>query len=248
MSGRPEETVQRSGGDFEVALVHLEPLRRMARRLCGNRADADDLVQETYLAALRHFDQFRPGTNCRAWLFTILRNRFINHARQQGRWVLAVDGPEPWEWPRDLPAAIPTPEEELSRRGLDRPVREALSQLPLRFRRTFLLAEVLGYSHKEVAAACGVPTGTVMSRLFRARRFLRRALGRDSGGQANGNGGPHHPVGQASNGARATVASGRTGASRRRVRERASDAAHPVLVAALSTPHDGREWQGRSYR
>lgn len=116
MTRGAEETARRPAHDFEVALVHLETLRRMARRMCGNRADADDLVQETYLAAFRHFDQFSPGGNCRAWLFTILRNTFLNRLRQRGRLVLALDGREPPCGLAGLVAAVPNPEEELSRR------------------------------------------------------------------------------------------------------------------------------------
>ncbi|HLC20840.1 MAG TPA: sigma-70 family RNA polymerase sigma factor, partial [Candidatus Methylomirabilis sp.] len=75
----------------EVALVHLDRLYHMALRLCQNRTEAEDLVQETYLRAFRHFDQFDPGTNCRAWLFAILRNTFLNRVKRQGREILEPD-------------------------------------------------------------------------------------------------------------------------------------------------------------
>src|SRR5207247_5849214 len=85
----------RNGGqvsEFEgAALVHLDLLYRAALRLTHNRAEAEDLVQETWLRALRHFDQFDPGSNCRAWLLTILRNAFLNRLRREGREVLESD-------------------------------------------------------------------------------------------------------------------------------------------------------------
>jgi len=162
----------------EVALVHLDQLFHMALRLCGNRAKAEDLVQETYFRAFKHFDKFDPGTNCRAWLFAILHNTFVNRLKRERREVLEPDG--------DLESAeidasevmvtITNPEEEFFKHIVDADLVRAIERLPLRFREVVLLADVEECSYKEIAQICGVPVGTVMSRLFRGRRFLRQAL------------------------------------------------------------------------
>jgi len=163
----------------EVALVHLDRLYHMALRLCQNRTEAEDLVQETYLRAFRHFDQFDPGTNCRAWLFAILRNTFLNRVKRQGREILEPDEGELERGGAGLSetmAPLPTPEEELVKHVVDGDLVRALEQLPLRFREVVLLADLEECSYKEIARICGVPTGTVMSRLFRGRGLLRKAL------------------------------------------------------------------------
>jgi len=162
----------------EVALVHLDQLFHMALRLCGNRAKAEDLVQETYFRAFKHFDKFDPGTNCRAWLFAILHNTFVNRVKRERREVLEPDG--------DLESAeidasevmvtITNPEEEFFKHIVDADLVRAMERLPLRFREVVLLADVEECSYKEIAQICGVPVGTVMSRLFRGRQFLRKAL------------------------------------------------------------------------
>jgi len=163
----------------EVALVHLDRLYHMALRLCRNRSEAEDLVQETYLRAFRHFDQFDPGTNCRAWLFAILRNTFVNRLKREGR-----ERPELEEGEldraevnaSDILATIANPEEELLARVGAAELVEALEWLPHRFREMVLLADVEECSYKEISQICGVPVGTVMSRLFRGRQLLRKAL------------------------------------------------------------------------
>jgi RNA polymerase sigma-70 factor (ECF subfamily) len=163
----------------QVALVHLDDLFRMAVRLHKNRADAQDLVQETYFRAFKHFDQFQPGTNCRAWLFAILHNTFVNRLRRGGREVLELDGGDPdrhEDGPLEVMATIADPEEEFFKHVVDADLIKAIERLPLRFREIILLADVEEYSYKEIAQICGVPIGTVMSRLFRGRQRLRKAL------------------------------------------------------------------------
>jgi len=176
-----------TGGDrsreFEaVALVHLDALYQFALRLTHNRSEAEDLVQETCLRAFRSFHRFNPGTNCRAWLFTILRNAFLNRIRQAGRDVLAGESVdlESTTFPgvaETLPARG-HPDEEFFQTVLHGDVDRALKALPLPFREVVILADLEGLAYKEIAQVVGCPIGTVMSRLSRGRGLLRQALGR----------------------------------------------------------------------
>ena len=168
-------------GEFEVvALVHLDALYRSALRLTHNRAEAEDLVQETCLRAFRSFHRFNPGTNCRAWLFTILRNAFLNQVRRGAHEVLEGDTAG-WESAVESatgPAAAEGhPEEELFQTILHGDVDRAIKALQLAFREVVVLADLEGLSYKEVAQVVGCPIGTVMSRLSRGRHLLRDALG-----------------------------------------------------------------------
>lgn len=163
----------------EQALVHLDRVFQFAVRLTRNRTEAEDLVQETYLRAFRHFDQFDPGTNCRAWLFAILHNTFLNQVKRQGRELPGLEEAELERIEADMAggaSVIESPEEELLKRVVDADLIAALDRLPLIFREVVLLADVEECSYKEIAQICGVPMGTVMSRLSRGRRLLRRIL------------------------------------------------------------------------
>lgn len=160
--------------------MHLDALYHVALRLTRNRAEAEDVVQETYLRAFRSFGRFNPGTNCRAWLFTILRNAFLNRVRGQGREVLEAE-PERLETPEALDEARPiagSPEEVFLQSVLHGDVDRALKALPLPFREAVVLVDLEGLSYREVAEVVGCPIGTVMSRLWRGRALLRHALGR----------------------------------------------------------------------
>jgi RNA polymerase sigma-70 factor (ECF subfamily) len=166
--------------DFEeVALVHLDLLYRTALRLTHDRAEADDLVQETWLRALRHFDQFDPGSNCRAWLVTILRNAFLNRLRRQGRKRLECDmtgergDSAPFE---DSAIERSTPEEEFFQTVFHGDVERALKSLAPAFQQVIVLADFEGLTYKEIAQVLNCPIGTVMSRLSRARQLLRTEL------------------------------------------------------------------------
>lgn len=165
----------------EVALVHLDSLYRSALRLTHNRADAEDLVQETCLRALRSFDRFNPGTNCRAWLLTILRNAFLNRIRRAGREILEgslAGGDQALDMLAEPPPVRENPEDEFFQTVLHGDVDRALKSLPLVFREAVILADLEGLTYKGVAQVLDCPIGTVMSRLSRGRHLLRQALSR----------------------------------------------------------------------
>ena len=158
------------GQEFEAAaLPHLNDLFRTAARLLGNSTEAEDIVQETYLLAWKSFDRFEPGTNCRAWLFTILFNA-IRHYRR--KWSdRTVTGETDATLEDGLRYTPPVPEELT-----DEDVLAALDGIPPDFRAVVLLADVQEFSYKETAEILRVPMGTVMSRLSRGRQLLRGAL------------------------------------------------------------------------
>jgi RNA polymerase sigma-70 factor, ECF subfamily len=157
-----------------VALPLTGRLYAVARRLTGSDEDAGDLVQDTFLRAYRTFENFRPGTNCRAWLFTILYSIYLN-ARNRRRPTLL--SPEQLD---TVPAAelAPAPDSAWSQE-----VEQALAGLPSDFRAAVLLVDVEELSYEEAAAAVGCPVGTLRSRLFRGRKLLGAAL-RDHARQA----------------------------------------------------------------
>lgn len=155
------------------ALAHLDSLYGTAVRLTRRGADAEDLVQETYLKAFRSAAQFRPGTNLKAWLFTILYNTFRNMRRDTGRSPIDVDS-ETVELAASAPEA--SPEQLLTRATLDADLQAALDGLPGAFRQAVWLRDVEELTYAEIAAALGVPIGTVMSRISRGRRLLHGRL------------------------------------------------------------------------
>jgi RNA polymerase sigma-70 factor (ECF subfamily) len=166
--------------EFEdVALGHLDTLYRVALRLTHSRPEAEDLVQETCLRAFRSFHRFIPGTNCRAWLITIMRNLFLNRLRQTRHESLDEQlGGDVAESATGPDLAPGNPEEELLQTLLHGDVDRALRALPLTFREAVVLADLEGLSYREVSEVLGCPIGTVMSRLFRGRRLLRQSLKR----------------------------------------------------------------------
>ncbi|MFN2520765.1 MAG: sigma-70 family RNA polymerase sigma factor [Candidatus Limnocylindria bacterium] len=166
----------------EQALSYLDALYRTGLRMTRSEAEAQDLVQETYIKALRFRDQFTPGTNLKAWLFRILTNTFINQYRRKAAQpelteLDDVDEASLYRRMADPSAASATgdPEGELLRGVVDEQVRSALADLPEKFRTTVLL-DVEGFSYKEMAEMLDVPIGTVMSRLHRGRQFLQKRL------------------------------------------------------------------------
>lgn len=158
------------------ALVHLDSLYRVALRLTGSPADADDLVQETLFKAYRSWHQYEPGTNARAWLLTIMRNAFINEYRRRRRQIETADlaGVDPHAVFVAVHEA--DPEGRFFERIIDEKVLEAIDELPEDFRETLVLIDLESLSYQEAARVLEVPVGTVKSRLFRARQRLQRDL------------------------------------------------------------------------
>lgn len=186
---QPEDVRPAAGGtaareQFE-ALVgeHLDRLYSVAVRLTRNRTAAEDLVQEAMLRAWRSFHTFRQGTNIRAWLYRILMNAHYDTHRKQTREPETVPQEEITDFYLYSKARESTalgqaenPELEVLERMMDAEVRGSLESLPLQFRAAVVLVDIEGFSYNEAAEILGVPVGTVMSRLFRGRRLLQRAL------------------------------------------------------------------------
>jgi len=164
----------------DEALPHLDALYTMAIRLARNPDDANDLLQETVLRAYRFFHQFETGTNCRAWMLTILFNNFRNGYRKYSREQPASSAEEfdrkvEGESLRADPAGS-NPESLLSGHGMEGEVEAALGGLPAEFREAILLVDVEELSYQEVSGVLDVPIGTVKSRVSRGRAILRDAL------------------------------------------------------------------------
>ena len=170
-------------GSFETeALACIDSLYRTALRLTRDPADAEDLVQDTYLKAFRAVDRFEPGTNLRAWLFTILHNTARNRARDRARDTVTADS-ETVERAAETASGAGldqpvTPESLLLRNTLDPDLQAAVDALPGVFREAVWLRDVEEFSYAEIAAMLAVPVGTVMSRISRGRRMLFDALSR----------------------------------------------------------------------
>jgi RNA polymerase sigma-70 factor, ECF subfamily len=165
-------------------LTFLEPLYATALRLTRNRADAQDLVQDTLVKAFRFSSRFERGTNLKAWLYTILHNTWRNRRRDAARETVDVDSDlvEEAAAGPDGPAAAETPERILLRDTLDADLQAALDDLPENFRQAVWLRDVEEFTYAEIAAMLGIPIGTVMSRISRGRRLLfeRLSAGRTS--------------------------------------------------------------------
>ena len=155
------------------ALVHLDALYNFAMYLSKRPADAEDLVQETYLRAFRFSHRFQPGTHLRAWLFQILRNTFLTFYRVREREApVAEDGVPEW----DAPMFHDAPENDGTAMDAHTDLERAMRRLPEEFRTVLLLAEVEGLPLEEVARVMACPVGTVKSRIFRAKERLRGLL------------------------------------------------------------------------
>jgi RNA polymerase sigma-70 factor, ECF subfamily len=177
--GQAEDLELRARFEREV-LPLLPSLYPAALRMTRNPTDAEDLVQETYLRAYRGFKGFREGTNLKAWMYRILTNTFINSYRKRQREPVTVQDDDIEDWflyDRLGGTAIEdSAEAEVLERIPDEDIRGALEALPDGFRMAVWLADVEGFSYKEIAEILDIPIGTVMSRLHRGRRALEKAL------------------------------------------------------------------------
>lgn len=177
-----KRTEQQRRKEFEEeALVHLDLLYNSAVQMTRNVADAQDLIQETFLKAYRFFDKFKRGTNCKAWLFKIMKNNYINAFRKRAKEPAKVDF-------EDVEATLEAPPQPLVGTGDEREMKDvfeelveddvkaALDELPFEFKMAVILSDIEGFTYQEIAEIMECPIGTVRSRLSRARRFLQGKL------------------------------------------------------------------------
>lgn len=181
MTSDSETPAQRSQEFEQLVLDHMDMLYAVALKLTRNSTDAEDLVQNAVVKALRFHDKFKEGTYIKAWLLTILRNTFINDYRRKvrsptmtelsGTEAAADRSPDP-----EVHFEVELGDREALMELLDDEVRAALEAVPLDFRLPVIMADMEDKSYKEIADAMNCPLGTVMSRLYRGRKLLREAL------------------------------------------------------------------------
>jgi RNA polymerase sigma-70 factor (ECF subfamily) len=166
--------------DFErEAVPHMDSLYNYALKMIGDSDDASDLIQETYLKAYRFWDKFEKGTNCKAWLFRIMKNTYINTYRKQTKEPDKVDYEDVENFYENIkPSSTDSAhlEKDIYDNLLDDELSEAISSLPEDFRTVVLLCDIEGYTYDEIADFIDCPVGTVRSRLHRARKMLYTKL------------------------------------------------------------------------
>ena len=166
------------------AIPHLDAVYRFAFRLTGSAADAEDLVQETFLRAYRSWDRYEPGTRAKSWLFTICRNAFLRQRQHDSRRDEVMQKAVQTNGANDIgaetvlfmPAYQQDPEGTFFFSVIDRTILEMIDRIPSEFREVVLLSDLEGLSYAEIADVLDVPIGTVKSRLFRGRRLLQEKL------------------------------------------------------------------------
>lgn len=179
MTDRIESKGKRKSFEAE-ALPHMDALYRTALRMTKNSNDAEDLVQETFVKAYRFWDKFETGSNCRAWLFKIMTNIFINDYRAKSRAPQSVDVDDIddgylYNYLADS-KSDQNPEEQLFAKLLDDDVKRAIEELPDDFRVVVVLSFLEGFSYQEIAEIADLQLGTVKSRLHRGRKLLQKQL------------------------------------------------------------------------
>jgi RNA polymerase sigma-70 factor, ECF subfamily len=163
----------------ELAMPLFRQLYNFAHWLTQDRSEAEDLVQETYVKALRGFGGFQPGTNFRAWMYRILRNTFLtSRTSSKAGATVALEEEEEDQ----IATTVETPESIFIANAQREAVQNALAALPVPFREILLLCDYEEMSYQEISDTLGIPMGTVMSRLSRARRALRLGLSKKVGG------------------------------------------------------------------
>lgn len=177
---RAEEELQLLYADFErEAVPHMNAVFNFALRMTGDEDDANDLVQETYLKAFRFFDKFEKGTNCKAWLFRIMKNSYINDYRKAVKEPNKVDYEDVQNFYENVKSdEIDSKhyEQDAFSNLLDDEITKVLSALPEDFRTAIILSDIEGFTYEEIADFVDIPVGTVRSRLHRARKMLYAQL------------------------------------------------------------------------
>lgn len=172
----PDDKQRKLYEDFErEAVPHMDALYNFALKMTGDSDDADDLVQETYLKAFRFFDKFEKGTNCKAWLFRIMKNTYINKYRKETKEPDKVDYEEVENFYENVkPSSTDSAhlEKDIYDNLLDDELSEAINSLPDDFKTVVILCDIEGFTYEEIADFIDVPVGTVRSRLHRARKML----------------------------------------------------------------------------
>ncbi|MCF8267878.1 MAG: sigma-70 family RNA polymerase sigma factor [Ignavibacteriales bacterium] len=179
-SQRDDKALQQLYKEFEVeAIPHMDAIYNFALKMTGDPDTADDLVQDTYLKAFRFFEKFEKGTNCKAWLFRILKNSFINDYRKNVKEPDKVDYEDVQNFYENIKASdikgSHVVQDDFSNL-LDDEISSALSSLPEDFRTVIILSDIEGFTYEEIADFVDCPVGTVRSRLHRARKMLYSKL------------------------------------------------------------------------
>lgn len=166
--------------DFEKeAIPHMDSLFNFALRMTGDSDEANDLIQDTYLKAFRFFDKFEKGTNCKAWLFRIMKNTYINNYRKTSKEPTKLDYEDVENYYENVKPSYSEDshlEKEIFDNLLDDDVSQAIAQLPDDFRTVIILSDIEGFTYEEIADFVDCPIGTVRSRLHRARKMLYTKL------------------------------------------------------------------------
>jgi RNA polymerase sigma-70 factor (ECF subfamily) len=175
-----EKELKQRYDDFEKeAIPHMDALYNFALRMTGDEDDADDLVQETFLKAFRFFDKFEKGTNCKAWLFRILKNSYINDYRKTTKEPDKIDYEDVQNFYENIKSdEVDSKHYEMDAFNnlLDDEISTAITSLPEDFRTVVILSDIEGFTYEEIADFVDIPVGTVRSRLHRARKMLYAQL------------------------------------------------------------------------